>query len=102
MRKLIPHIEWVVFLGGLLLMATMDPATEGHSLCLFEALGFHFCPGEGLGHSIAYLFRGEFRMAIQANFMGPIAVVVLGARIISLWHLLFFNKNSINNEPYHV
>lgn len=80
----------------------MNPATKGHSLCLFDALGFKYCPGQGLGHSIAYLFRGEFRMAIQANFMGPIAVVILGARIITLWHQLFFNKNTLNNEPYHV
>ena len=102
MKKLIPHIEWIVFLGGLILMATMDPFTEGHSLCLFDAVGFKHCPGEGLGHSIAFLFRGDISSALKANFMGPIAVVVLTARIIKVWFVLFFKKNKLITEQHHV
>ena len=102
MIKLLPHIEWIVFLGGLFLMAIMDPFTTGHSLCAFDALGIPFCPGEGLGHSIAFLFRGDFSAALQANFMGPIAVLVLSARIIKLWKELFFKKNSLITDTNHV
>ncbi|HCI72364.1 MAG TPA: DUF2752 domain-containing protein, partial [Balneola sp.] len=53
MKKIRPHIEWVAFMIGLILMATMDPMTKGTSFCFFELLGISFCPGEGLGHSIA-------------------------------------------------
>ncbi|MDZ7680256.1 MAG: DUF2752 domain-containing protein [Fodinibius sp.] len=63
----------------------MDPATvSGPSLCLFDQLGFSYCPGEGLGHAIAYTFRGQFFNALQANMLGPLAIAILGGRIIRL------------------
>lgn len=102
LKQLKPHIEWIVFLGGLIAMALMDPLSTGHSLCLFEAVGFKYCLGEGLGHSIAFLFRGEFYNAIEANFMGPVAVVVLSSRIISLWIELFFKSKKSLYEAEHV
>ncbi|MEQ9265320.1 MAG: DUF2752 domain-containing protein [Balneolaceae bacterium] len=79
------HFEWMAFLTGLILMASMSPSDTGLSFCLFERLGVSFCPGEGLGHSISYLFRGEFNEALQANLMGPFAVLILGLRIGSIW-----------------
>lgn len=79
------HMEWIVFLGGLIVMASMDPATKAETLCLFERAGISFCPGHGLGHSIAFLFRGELQQAISAHFMGPAAVLILSGRIIWIW-----------------
>lgn len=87
------HIEWFAFLSGLLLMGSMDPYAQGIDFCLFDAVGFSFCPGEGLGHSIAFLFRGEFINSLQANLMGPFAVVVLSVRIFSIWKDLLINRN---------
>lgn len=87
------HIEWIAFLFGLILMASMDPYSQGVDLCLFDALGLSFCPGDGLGHSIAFLFRGELINSVQANLMGPFAVVVLSIRIFSIWKDLFINRN---------
>lgn len=83
------HFEWMAFLLGLILMASMSPTDTGLSFCLFERVGVSFCPGEGLGHSIAYLFRGEFNEALQANLMGPVAVVILSLRIGSIWKDLY-------------
>lgn len=96
------HSEWMVFLTGLILMATMNPYVEGTSLCLFEALGFTFCPGDGLGHSIAFLFRGEFSSSLEANLMGPAVVVGLGARIISIWKNLVQKQIMDLQEDCHV
>lgn len=79
------YFEIAVFASGLLLLAMMNPETvSGPTLCLFDQLGITFCPGEGLGHAIAYTFQGDFFNAIQANMLGPLAIVILGGRIIQL------------------
>ena len=94
MKKIRPHIEWVAFITGLVLMATMDPLSTGSSLCFFEFIGIDFCPGEGLGHSIAWLFRGEFNNAVNANLFGIPAVLILSLRILQIWKDLFINKTT--------
>ncbi len=85
------HIEWLTFFLGIMLLAFMNPTTDSASLCLFERMGFSFCLGDGLGHSIAYLFRGDFQASFNANFMGPVAVAVLMARIIFIWKTIYIN-----------
>ncbi|MBO6793438.1 MAG: DUF2752 domain-containing protein [Balneolaceae bacterium] len=85
------HIEWIAFFIGILMLAIMNPTTDSASLCLFERMGFTFCLGDGLGHSIAYLFRGDLKASINANFMGPIAVIVLVARILFIWKTIYIN-----------
>ena len=105
MRSVIRHIfknyfEVLAFSAGLLLLAFMDPYTaSGPGWCLFEHAGFSFCPGEGLGHSIAYVFRGEFYNSIDANMLGPLSIVILGGRIV---HLVIKNHhyNNLKNMSY--
>ncbi len=89
MRFIHKHIEWSVFLLGLLLLGSMDVSNSNHSLCFFEWVGFKYCLGEGLGHSIAYFFQGDFKSSFQANIMGPFAVLVLSFRIVSIWIKLY-------------
>lgn len=85
------YFEATVFATGLLLLALMDPAAaNGPSLCLFDQLGFTFCPGDGLGHSISYTFRGEIYNAMESNILGPFAIFILGTRVI---YLLIKNHN---------
>lgn len=102
MKFIHQHSEWMVFLFGLILMATMNPYTTGTSFCLLDAMGFAYCPGEGLGHSIAFLFRGEIKMALDANLMGPLVVVGLSARILSIWKDLLKKQTTDLQEEYHV
>lgn len=79
------YFEIVVFSVGLLLMALMDPTTDyKSSWCLYEMAGINFCPGEGLGHSIAYTFRGNIHKAMEANILGPLSVIILTVRIGTL------------------
>ncbi|MFV1885542.1 MAG: DUF2752 domain-containing protein [Balneola sp.] len=96
------HSEWMVFLLGLILMASMNPYTNGASLCLLDVLGFAYCPGEGLGHSIAFLFRGEIKLALDANLMGPLVVVGLSVRILTIWKDLLKKQTVDLQEKYHV
>lgn len=95
MKFIKPHIEWVAFFIGLVLMASMNPYETGETFCLFERIGISFCPGKGLGHSIAFLFRGEFTQALHANMLGPVAVIILSLRIMSIWKELYTNKTLI-------
>lgn len=91
MKKLFrKYFEISVFGLGLLLLALMNPETvNSPSLCLFDFIGIPFCPGEGLGHSISYLFRGEIYSAIESNVLGPFAIIILGGRVA---HLMFKNR----------
>jgi hypothetical protein len=76
------RFEAFVWMTGLLLMAIMSP-TNGHaSLCPINASGLGFCPGCGLGHSIAWLFRGEFVQSFHAHPLGMFAVAILIWRIV--------------------
>lgn len=90
------NFEVITFTSGLVLLAIMNPETaNGPGFCVLEQLGVSFCPGDGLGHSISYLFRGELSNALQANVLGPFALVVLIGRIL---HLLIKNHLNTNTK----
>jgi len=76
--------EAIIWITGLSLLAIMPPADSHASLCPFHALGLGFCPGCGLGHSIAWLFRGEFLQSFHAHPLGIAAVAILTWRIITI------------------
>ncbi len=91
------HFEWAALATGLLLMALMNPyADQGASWCLLEWAGVPFCPGEGLGHSIAFIFRGDWHSAMRANVLGPFAILVLVGRIGTLLKRNFMEKRLYN------
>lgn len=91
------HFEWIALAVGLTLMAAMNPYVDnGSSWCLFETLGISYCPGDGLGHSVAFLVRGDYIRAFEANMMGPAAVLVISSRVLYLLHSIYFKRN--NNQ----
>ncbi|NGP87893.1 DUF2752 domain-containing protein [Fodinibius halophilus] len=94
------YFEIAAFTAGLLLLAFMDPEiANGPGLCVFEQLGISFCPGDGLGHSIAYTFDGNIDNAMQSNILGPFAIIILIGRI----GYLIYTKvtpNETNNSYY--
>lgn len=77
---------WVVGIG---LLAIMDP-TGKHlfSFCPFSWLFDNLCPGCGLGHAVAYLFRGDFLASWEAHPLAVPAVAILLWRCGQLirWH----------------
>jgi|AntRauTorcE11898_2_1112593.scaffolds.fasta_scaffold46642_2 hypothetical protein len=101
MRFIRKHLEWMVFGIGILLLGLMSPENTGTSFCFFEWIGIGFCPGEGLGHSISYTFRGNFTAAIQAHFAGPFAVAILGSRVIYIWRKLYQDSKLTIKKDTH-
>lgn len=97
MKFLQKHLEWISFSVGLILLGLMNPMDAGTTFCLFDLVGIGFCPGEGLGHSIAYTFRGDLSSAMNAHLAGPLAVIILSSRIFYLWRRLY-NQSKQNNK----
>lgn len=101
MRFLNRHLEWIVFGAGLILLGLMSPENAGVSFCFFDFIGIDFCPGEGLGHSISYTFRGDFSSAIKAHFAGPATVIILSSRIIYVWRNLYNQSKLTTKKEQH-
>ncbi len=78
------HFEWLLLAAALLLMAFIDPAAERVSFCVIDRFGFTFCPGCGLGRSVAYFFRGDIQASLAMHPAGIIAVFVLFGRIMQI------------------
>jgi hypothetical protein len=84
--------ELSVWVTGLIYLALINPAEQIHfSICIFKWMGFSFCPGCGLGHSVSWLFHGDFIQSFQAHPLGVFAVAILLFRIFTL------TKNSFDH-----
>lgn len=88
--------EAVCWVAGITLLATFDP-TQPHifSLCPFSWLLEHGCPGCGLGHAIAFLFRGEWGASWQAHPLAVPALLLLTRRVF------FLLRNYLFLQSYH-
>jgi len=47
-------------------------------------MGITWCPGCGLGHSIAFLLHGDIRNSFHAHWLGVPALVIIVYRIVDL------------------
>ena len=91
MKNLRKYFELTAWIMGLVLLAFMNPGTDTHySFCLFKFIGIKYCPGCGLGHSISYLFHGNFKASFNAHPLGLFAVIVILLRIYKLSSLHIF------------
>lgn len=79
------HFEWFILLSGLTAMALLNPYAESASFCIIDRMGFGFCPGTGLGRSIALLFRGEFSASLEMNILGIPALLIISSRVAKIW-----------------
>lgn len=77
-------LEAIVWTCGLIALALYTPSGEHFTLCPFYHLGFDFCPGCGLGRSIALFFHGEIIDSLKTHPLGIFAVIILSFRIIQL------------------
>jgi hypothetical protein len=83
------HYEWLALTMALLAMALLNPESASASVCPLDLMGFESCPGQGLGKSIAYSFRGEFQESIKAHPVGLVSILIIMGRIGSI-----FKRNS--------
>lgn len=76
--------EAYLWMAALLALACTDPSGPGLlRLCPLDLLGM-WCPGCGLGRSIAYLLQGNLQLAIETHLLAIPAVLILLARISTL------------------
>jgi len=79
------YFELVFWVAALISLAFSNPAGPAHfSLCPLKALGITWCPGCGLGHSIAWLFHGNIPNSWHAHWFGIPALGIILYRIYSL------------------
>ena len=77
--------EAIVWIAGLLALATVDPNAPGHfSICIPSKLGIDFCPGCGLGRSMALLYDGQIAESFRMHPLGIPVVFILCCRIYTL------------------
>jgi Protein of unknown function (DUF2752) len=95
------YFELFFWTSGLILLAIMPPGPDVHySFCVFKMMGFNFCPGCGLGHSISYLFHGDIQSSLEAHPLGPFAIVIILFRIYKLLCLKILLKNNKTNYGF--
>jgi len=84
------NLEAVLWLLGLGFLLLINPYSEGHhTLCPFKNIGFEYCPGCGLGRSIALLYHGELVESLQTHPLGIPALIIILHRIVFLLYRPF-------------
>ena len=77
--------EALMWVAGLLLLAASNPRSDFHFTLFWPEWVFGIqSPGYGLGHSVAYLFRGDLASSLESHLLGLPVVIALTYRIISL------------------
>jgi hypothetical protein len=70
---------------AILALALYDPTSGEHiNMCVFDRLGFPYCPGCGLGRSISFLLHGDISNSLKAHPLGAFALIILIFRTYKL------------------
>lgn len=85
-------LEALIWTSALIALTFVDPSRADHvTICPIAWLGFDFCPGCGLGRSIAWLFHGSLSDSLRTHPLGVVTLAVLVHRIYRL------SNNHINH-----
>lgn len=77
--------ESFIWISGLIYLAFFSPVGQTHfTICPIKNLGFDFCPGCGLGHSITQIFHGNFIESFHTHPLGFLALIIIAYRIYTL------------------
>lgn len=99
-RFLIRYFELLFWAAALIALALSNPAEPSqYSLCPLKLMGITWCPGCGIGHAIAWLFRGDIKSSFHAHWLGLPALIIIGYRIYTLGRAAFFEYVKGEN-PY--
>ena len=85
------QLELVIWTLALLMLALSDPSVDHYTLCPLANLGFTWCPGCGLGHSITALFHFQITNSFQYHWFGIPATLILLNRMWQLSRKLIVN-----------
>ena len=88
----IVDLEAFLWIAGLVYLMTINPyQVQKFTLCPFHNLGIGFCPGCGLGRSIAFLFHGDLIKSLNTHPLGIIAFILITSRIVKLTYRSYIN-----------
>jgi hypothetical protein len=77
--------EPIVWTAAFVFLAIHNPYTQSEfSFCPLKDLGFHYCPGCGLGRSISFLLHGNLTESLHTHILGIPATIVLLFRTLTL------------------
>jgi hypothetical protein len=78
-------LELVFWIGALIGILFIDPYGAQHfTLCPLENLGFHWCPGCGLGRAMSLLTKGDIAASWSMHPLAMFAFGAIGYRIFEL------------------
>lgn len=77
-------IELACWVSAVVLLYFSNPEVHHHTLCPLGAARLDWCPGCGLGRSVALLLQGDVQASIQMHVLGIPALGVLVYRICTL------------------
>ncbi len=89
------NMELIAWIIALFVPFFINPWASDHfSICFFKWIGIDWCPGCGLGKSMAFLYRGEWRLSFQSHWLGAVATLLLAYRVFNL-----LRKNFMLTKP---
>lgn len=59
-------------------------AADHFTLCPLDNLGFHWCPGCGLGRSMKHFMVGEWKASWELHPLGGFGLLVIIMRIVEI------------------
>jgi hypothetical protein len=78
-------LELIFWIGALIGIFLIDPYGGHHfTLCPLDNLGFHWCPGCGLGRAMSLLTKGDIKASWSMHPLAMFAFAVIVYRIIQL------------------
>lgn len=84
--KLKLPVELIFWITALALLFLWGADQQNHfTVCPLARLGFTWCPGCGMGRSIAYLLHGELLTSFKLHWFGVPALLILFFRIVQLF-----------------
>jgi hypothetical protein len=91
-------LELLFFIAALVFLFFLDINQTHFTLCPLAAMGFNFCLGCGLGHSIYYLMHLNFIQSWESHHLGFFAFIVIIHRIYTLTKNKFKGLKPIKHE----
>ena len=92
--RLLKNIELLFWMIALVLLFFMNTESN-YSFCFFRWIGFSWCPGCGIGHSIHSALHFQLATSLQQHPLGIVAVFVIFNRIKQL----SFPLKQLYHEP---
>ncbi|MEJ2593762.1 MAG: DUF2752 domain-containing protein [bacterium] len=83
------HLELIFWITALVLLFLITPDKVHFTLCPLSNLGFDFCPGCGVGHSIHYAMWLDLQRSFGCHPLGVVALFIIIYRITQLIILPF-------------